>query len=142
MIFGIGTDLLRVDRIARVYARHGARFIDKILMPEERAALEGLSDPVNRIAKSFAAKEAFVKAWGTGFAGVNHHDVGVARAASGAPELIFSSAMQARLAAAGVLRCHLSLSDDDGRVLSFVVLECGEPQIAPAPVTAPQADRH
>lgn len=142
MIFGIGTDLLRVDRIARVYARHGARFINKVLMPEERAALEGLTDPVNRIAKSFAAKEAFVKAWGTGFAGVSHQDVGVARAASGAPQLAFSAAMQARLNAEGVHRCHLSLSDDDGRVLAFVVLECGEPWSAAAHATAAQADRH
>lgn len=123
MICGIGTDVLRVDRIARVYARHSTRFASKLLMPEEQAAFAAAARPENFLAKAFAAKEAFSKAWGTGFAGLTHHDVGVTRDAAGKPQLIFSAVQQQRLAARGVVAAHLSLSDDDGRVLAFVVLE-------------------
>ena len=123
MIYGIGTDLLRIDRIERVWQRHGAHFVDKILMPEEQAQLAASRNAANFLAKAFAAKEAFSKAWGTGFAGLSHHDVGVVRDSDGKPGLMFSSTQQARLAARGVTAAHLSLSDDDGRVLAFVVLE-------------------
>lgn len=123
MIHGIGTDLLRIDRIERVWQRHGEHFAAKILMPEERAQLDSSRNAANFLAKAFAAKEAFSKAWGSGFAGLSHHDVGVVRDASGKPALLFSSAQQQRLKARGVTAAHLSLSDDDGRVLAFVVLE-------------------
>ena len=123
MIAGIGTDLLRVDRIDRIWQRHGTRFADRILMPEERAAFAQAARPDNFLAKAFAAKEAFAKAWGTGFAGITHHDMGVTRNEKGRPELIFSAAMQDRLHERGVKSAQLSLSDDDGRVLAFVVLE-------------------
>lgn len=127
MIHGIGTDLLRIDRVERIWQRHGARFAEKILMPEERAQLASRHNAANFLAKAFAAKEAFSKAWGTGFAGLSHHDVGVLRNAEGKPVLVFSPTQQARLEARGVTAAHLSLSDDDGRVLAFVVLE-GSPK--------------
>lgn len=123
MIYGIGTDLLRIDRVERIWARHGQRFANKLLMPEEHAQLSTVSQPGNFLAKCFAVKEAFVKALGTGFRGVNHYDVGVVRSTLGKPSLVFSSTMQTRLDGLGINVCHLSLSDDDGRVLAFVVLE-------------------
>ena len=123
MIYGIGTDLLRIDRIERVWQRHGAHFVDKILMPEEQVQLAASRNAANFLAKAFAAKEAFSKAWGTGFAGLSHHDVGVVRDADGKPALVFSGVQQSKLKARGVTAAHLSLSDDDGRVLAFVVLE-------------------
>lgn len=127
MIYGIGTDLLRIDRIERVWQRYGARFAEKLLMPAEREPFAATHSAANFLAKAFAAKEAFSKAWGTGFAGLSHHDVGVVRDASGKPLLAFSPEQQIRLQARGVTAAHLSLSDDDGRVLAFVVLE-GSPK--------------
>ena len=123
MIYGIGTDLLCIDRIERVWQRHGAHFVDKILMPEEQVQLAASRNAANFLAKAFAAKEAFSKAWGTGFAGLSHHDVGVVRDADGKPALVFSGVQQSKLKVRGVTAAHLSLSDDDGRVLAFVVLE-------------------
>lgn len=123
MIAGIGTDLIRADRIERVWSRYGPRFAARLLMPEEQATFAAAANPANHLAKAFAAKEAFAKAWGSGFAGLTHHDVGVKRNAAGKPGLIFSAMQQQRMAARGVTAAHLSLSDDDGRVLAFVVLE-------------------
>lgn len=122
MIHGIGTDLLRIERVERVWQRHGTRFAERILMAEERARMPAA--PGIYLAKHFAVKEAFVKALGTGFRdGVSHHDAGYVQAENGRPSLIVSAAMQARLDALGIAGGHVSLSDEDGRVLAFVVLE-------------------
>ena len=123
-LHGIGTDLLRIDRVERVWRRHGARFVERILMPEERARLPADARAGRYLAKHFAVKEAFVKALGTGFRdGVTHHDAGYVQADNGRPSLIVSAAMQARFDALGIAGGQVSLSDDDGRVLAFVVLE-------------------
>ena len=91
MIFGIGTDILRVDRIASIHERFGRRFVERLLMPEELAAFEGHKRPVRFLAMRFAAKEAIVKALGTGFAhGIWIRDVGFLQNAWGRPEVVFS----------------------------------------------------
>ncbi len=123
MIVGLGNDLILQSRIAAVWQRHGDRFCRKLLMPVEQAALAGARDPVNRLAKAFAAKEALVKALGTGFRGVSHLDCGVLRGAQGAPRLVFSAGLAARLTRAGVDAAHLALTDQQDWVLATVVLE-------------------
>lgn len=125
MIYGIGTDLLRIDRIERLWGKYGEHFALKILMPAEFEQLTVAPHKGNFLAKSFAAKEAFVKAFGTGFSGVTHHDVGLLRQPNGKPQLVFSPAMRARLDALGMTSAHVSLTDEDGRVMAFVVLETG-----------------
>lgn len=124
MIHGVGTDLLLIARVERLWLKYGEHFLDKILMPEERAQFDAGRKAGNFLAKRFAVKEAFVKALGTGFRdGVTHHDAGFVQAANGRPSLVYSAAMQARLAALGIVNGQVSLSDEDGRVLAFVVLE-------------------
>src|ERR1700694_563257 len=91
MIFGIGIDVLKVDRIERVYEKHGERFLSHLLMPEERVQFERTARPVRFIAMRFAAKEAIVKGMGTGFAhGVWIRDVGVVQNPWGKPEVVYS----------------------------------------------------
>lgn len=65
MIYGIGIDLVEINRIERIYKKWGDRFINKILTPREKGSIAGT---ISRyLASRFAAKEAFVKALGTGF---------------------------------------------------------------------------
>ncbi|WP_293369657.1 holo-ACP synthase [Nevskia sp.] len=125
MIYGIGTDLLRIARCEELYARQGERALAKLLMSEERAAVASQKSPGYAIARAFAAKEAFVKALGTGFHGVSYQDVGALREPKARPQLIFSAAMQARLDALGITAAHLSFTDEAGMIIAFVVLECG-----------------
>lgn len=125
MIYGIGTDLLLIARCEALYERQGERALNKLLMPEERAAVAQQKSPGYAIARAFAAKEAFVKALGTGFHGVSYQDVGALREAKQRPRLIFSAAMQARLDALGITAGHLSFTDESGMIMAFVVLECG-----------------
>jgi holo-[acyl-carrier protein] synthase len=87
MIFGIGVDVLETARIARTLGRFGERFIEHLLMPEEQAQLKRTQRRERFVAMRFAAKEAIVKAMGTGFAhGVWIRDVGVVQNAWGKPE--------------------------------------------------------
>ena len=68
MIFGIGTDVVQLARVEDVYARHGEHFVRRLLLPEEEAGFRNYKRPVRFLAMRFAAKEAIVKALGTGFA--------------------------------------------------------------------------
>lgn len=126
MIFGIGVDILRLERIQKVWDRHGIKLAEKILSDAERAEFDRHKDPVVYLAKAFAAKEAFSKAHGTGFRGeLGFRDAGMVREANGRPVLIFSAAMQQHLLARGIAKGHVSLSDEGGLVCAMVVLESG-----------------
>ena len=67
MIFGVGTDLVQVGRIEATYARFGEHFVERLLMPEERALFDPGRRPARFLAMRFAAKEAIAKALGTWF---------------------------------------------------------------------------
>ena len=123
MIYGIGMDVLRVRRIEVVYKRHGERFVERLLHPLERKEFEKAARPAQYLAKSFAIKEAFVKAMGTGFFGIAHDDVGAVRKASGKPEFVFSRRLKARLKKLRIKAAHVSLSDEGGIVGAVAVLE-------------------
>ena len=122
-IYGVGLDVLRVRRIELVYKRHGRRFVDRLLHPLERKEFAQAAKPVQYLAKSFAIKEAFVKALGTGFFGVSHDDVGAVRKALGKPEFVFSRRLKARLRKLKIKAAHVTLSDEGGIVGAVAILE-------------------
>jgi phosphopantetheine--protein transferase-like protein len=68
MIFGIGIDVLQAQRMKDSYARFGTHLLDRLLLPEERVQFARTRRPDRFLAMHFAAKEAIVKAMGTGFA--------------------------------------------------------------------------
>lgn len=124
MIIGIGTDVASIPRIERVLERFGERFVNRILTPQERVRYEGTRLKASHLAKRFAAKEAFSKAIGTGIhPPFNWHSVSVGRDARGKPNVVPSTEMAAYLASLGVTHSHISLTDDAGVAVAFVVLE-------------------
>jgi holo-[acyl-carrier protein] synthase len=124
LIQGIGTDIVAIERIAKTLDRFGSRFVNRILTPEERPRFERTKAKANHLAKRFAAKEAFSKAIGTGIRSpFGWHSVAVSRDARGKPGLIASPAMAEHLARIGVTASHISLTDDAGIAVAFVVLE-------------------
>lgn len=124
MIVGIGTDMVEIARIAGVLARHGDRFRQRVLTPAERRQFSDAHAEARWFAKRYAAKEAVAKAFGTGIgAQLSFQDVVVGREASGRPVLSFRAAGIVLAAQAGVVRAHLSLSDEREMALAFVVLE-------------------
>ncbi len=123
MIFGVGADILELSRIQETYNRFGDHFVNRLLMEEERGQFAGNKWPVRFLAMRFAAKEATVKAMGTGFAhGMWIRDVGIVNNSLGRPEIIWSARGQSVCDALGIDGGHVSLSDDAGLILAFAVL--------------------
>jgi len=112
MIFGIGIDVLEAKRMHASYARFGSHLLDRLLLPQERF-----------LAMRFAAKEAIVKAMGTGFAhGVWIRDIGVLQNAWGKPEVIYSARGERLRRRLGVGEGHVTLTDEAGLVVAVAVL--------------------
>lgn len=123
MIFGVGTDILELARIQDTYDRFGDHFVDRLLMDEEREQFVRNKWPVRYLAMRFAAKEATVKAMGTGFAhGMWIRDVGIVNNRWGRPEIIWSDRGLGVCEALGINGGHVSLSDDAGLILAFAVV--------------------
>lgn len=124
MILGVGTDIVSIERVAGAMDRWGERFVNRILTPEERERYGRTREKASHLAKRFAAKEAFSKAIGTGIrAPFRWHAVSVGRDGRGKPGLVPSADMARHLAGIGVTAAHLSLTDDAGIAMAFVVLE-------------------
>ena len=124
MIVGIGTDVVSVERIAGVLERHGERFVNRVLTPSERSRFARTKQKASHLAKRWAAKEAFSKAIGTGIhPPFTWQSITVTRDAKGAPGIEPSAEMSQFLQSRGVRRSHLSLTDDAGIAVAFVVLE-------------------
>ena len=123
MIFGIGTDVLKVERIEGVFERYGERFVERLLMPAEQAQLARTRRPQRFLAMRFAAKEAIVKAMGTGFAnGVWIRDVGVVQNRLGKPEVVYSERGEQVRRSLGIGEGHVTLTDEAGLVVAVAVL--------------------
>jgi holo-[acyl-carrier protein] synthase len=123
MIFGIGVDALEVKRIGETLERFGDHFIERLLMPAEQAQLARTQRRVRFVAMRFAAKEAIVKAMGTGFShGVWIRDVGVVQNAWGKPEVVFSERGERVRRELGVGEGHVTLTDEAGLVVAVAVL--------------------
>jgi holo-[acyl-carrier protein] synthase len=124
MICGVGTDLLDARRVRAGLARFGEHYADRILAPAEHAGYYASRDPARYLAKSFAAKEAFAKAAGTGLrVPVSLRNIAVLRDPRGKPLIECAPELATWLAARGVTSHHISLSDEGDLVLAFVVLE-------------------
>ena len=124
MIYGVGSDILRLDRVAAVYERHGDHFVDRLLLPEEKALFDRTRNPVRFLTMRFAAKEAIVKAMGTGFSnGMWIRDCGTVPDRLGKPEVIFSARGRAKCAELGIGAGFLTLTDEAGLVVAFAALE-------------------
>ena len=125
MIFGIGTDIVRIQRMADNLAQHGERFASRILSEAEMAVFKAAAQPAHFLAKRFAAKEAAAKALGTGFRdGLSLHDISVSNDELGKPQLEFSARGQQDMQKRGIDSVHLSLADEQEYAIAYVVLEC------------------
>ena len=123
MIFGIGTDVVQLERIREVHEKYGERFVERLLLPAELAAFRGYNRPARFLAMRFAAKEAIVKAMGTGFAhGMWIRDAGVVSNEWGKPQIIWSERGHRMCEQLGIGEGHVTLTDEAGLVVAVAVL--------------------
>jgi holo-[acyl-carrier protein] synthase len=123
-ILGIGTDLAEVDRIEQSIVRYGDRFVKRIYTPGEIAYVSRKANRFERFAARFAAKEAGMKALGTGWSGgVRWQDFEVANLRSGRPTLKLHGKAAEYAAAMGARHVHLSLTHTSTMAMAVVILE-------------------
>lgn len=121
-IIGHGIDLTPVDRIDRLLAEHGDRFLLRCFTPAEREYAQGRKKAAEHLAARFAAKEATLKALGTGWTGgIAWTDVEVVSTPSGAPILRLSGAAQRAAENLGITDWSLSLSHAGGVAAASVI---------------------
>lgn len=124
MICGIGIDVIQPQRVERLLAKYGERFVRRVLTPGERQAYARNIRPVLFLANRFAAKEAFSKAMGTGFRyPVTLQCISVEQNRAGKPDLAFNPALEKLVAARGIVRHHLTISDERNIACACVILE-------------------
>ncbi len=122
MIHGIGVDIVAVARLRGMWERHGERALARLLAPEERDDFTRAADKGRFLAKRFAAKEAFAKAFGTGVRPpVLLSALAVIHDELGKPAFAYDEALAV---AAGHLTAHLSISDEAEYAVAYVILEC------------------
>ena len=124
MNYGIGTDLVDLDRIKKIKSL--SIFAKKILGNQELEKYKQLTDGHNQsyIGKQFAGKEAFVKALGTGFKKpIFPRDIQILRNSFGQPEVLLSDEAKSYIENLGVTKTHVSLADESNHLIAFAVLE-------------------
>ena len=126
MIFGIGTDIVRVARMQQNVERYGEKFAERILTASELEDYRRETRKAHFLAKRFAAKEAAAKAMGTGFRdGLMLHHIGVTHDAAGKPQLAFTDQAAEFIRANAIVSVHVSLADEEDHAVAFVTLACG-----------------
>jgi holo-[acyl-carrier protein] synthase len=125
MIVGSGVDLCEVDRIRKaVDSAHGARFVERVYTEREVAYARQRTSPYERFAARFAAKEAGMKALGTGWLeGVTWHDLEVVNLSSGRPTLVLHGGAAELAAQMKVRNIALSLTHTALQAMAMVILE-------------------
>ena len=124
MIYGIGTDLVDLERIKNMKSL--SSFAKKILGDQELKEYAQLEEGLNQyyLGKQFAGKEAFVKALGTGFKDpIFPKDIQILRNSLGKPEVILSAGAKSYVEDLGITKSHVSLADESNHLLAFAVLE-------------------
>ena len=124
MIVGLGVDITQVDRIQAAIGRRGRAFLERLFTPSEIRYCERHRNCAERYAGRFAAKEAAMKALGTGWArGVRWRDIEVVREPSGKPTLKLSGATRAIADGLGVKNIVVTITHDGNTALAQVIFE-------------------
>lgn len=126
MIFGIGTDIVRVKRMQENIDKFGDKFAERILSDEELEEYHRYAEPSRLLAKRFAAKEAASKAMGTGFRdGVTLKQIFITHDNLGKPILNFSEIANEFLTNNKIIESHVSISDEQDYAVAYVTLVKG-----------------
>jgi holo-[acyl-carrier protein] synthase len=123
MIVGVGLDLVKINRIRAIAERWPSKFLDRLYTQAERRYCLARPSPYASLAGRFAAKEAVLKALGTGWSdGISWHDIQVLNDRTGRPRATVSGRVKTLMRRAGVTGIHVSLSHDTDYAVAEAVL--------------------
>lgn len=124
MIYGIGIDIVAVKRMQGNIEKYKEQFARKILGDKEMNEYSNSLNSASYLAKRFAAKEALVKALGTGFRnGIYFKDIQIEHSRGGKPEFHYYGKVLDLISSNGILTSHLSLADEQEYACACVILE-------------------
>ena len=124
MVVGIGLDLVEIARLERVLSTYGSRFEERVYTRSELEACAGRADRTQALAARFAAKEACLKALGTGWSGgLSFRQVEIVSDAGGRPAIRLLGRAESRARELGVRSIHVSLTHQPATAAAVVVLE-------------------
>ncbi|MBI3949151.1 MAG: holo-ACP synthase [Acidobacteria bacterium] len=124
MILGIGIDLVEVPRFEQALKRYGERFLNRLFTPSEIAYCQSKARAIEHYAARFSAKEAAMKALGTGKSGgIRWRDVEVTRAPGKPPQIQFHGQAQKRFEVMGATRVTVSLTHTSHSAMAQVIIE-------------------
>lgn len=123
MIHGIGTDIVKIQRIRDAIEQYGDKFLQRCFTPTEIQRSQNKNDPAAAFARLYAAKEALLKALGTGMReGLSWHDLQISWTEYGAPQVVLGSGAEHYLDLKNI-RTHLSMSDDGEYAVAYAIIE-------------------
>ncbi len=123
MIIGTGIDIVRVERIEKAIEKWGGAFERRVFTEAELEYCMKQKRPAEHLAARFGAKEAVMKAFGTGLSGgVSWKDAQVVRGSGGRPEVVLSGRLKELAGEMGVSAAHVSFSHDGGFAMAQVIL--------------------
>lgn len=123
-IIGIGTDVVKISRIKRIFKKYPEGFAERVLHKNELKVLKSHQSPKTYLARRFSAKEAVAKALGTGIAnGVSFKEIEISNNDNGQPILTLHGTTLTIAKNLGIENAYISLSDEDKYAVAMVVLE-------------------
>ncbi|WP_190600041.1 holo-ACP synthase [Candidatus Vesicomyidisocius sp. SY067_SCS001] len=124
MIYGVGVDIVNIERVERILSKNKEGFVKRVLSEYEQVLFVKKGDSSTYCAKRFSAKEAFAKALGIGIGKiVSFQDLTIRNNKQGNPYFIFSEKLCLYLVDKNIKKAHLSLSDEKFNAMAFVILE-------------------
>ncbi|MDD2366258.1 MAG: holo-[acyl-carrier-protein] synthase [Desulfuromonadaceae bacterium] len=124
MIYGIGSDIVAVGRFQKFLDSGNSAIICRLFSLTERSHCDNRKDAASCLSARFAAKEAFLKALGTGLRdGISWHDMEVFNDSMGKPEMKLSGKAKEQFQLKMLTKIHLTMSHDSGNAIAMVVLE-------------------
>jgi holo-[acyl-carrier protein] synthase len=123
VIYGIGIDIINIDRIQKALDRWGQRMLNRIYSSKEREECLSKKNVLQSLAGKFAAKEAFLKALGTGIAqGMSWKQIEVLDDKSGQPQLIVAQDLKYLMSTLGIKDCFISISHEKKYAVAQAIL--------------------
>ena len=122
LVLGLGVDLCEVPRIAEAVRRHAERFSQRLFLPGEIRRPASSPAYAEHLAGLFAAKEATMKALGTGMRGIAFREIRIARMPGGPPRLALQGRAHARASALGVQAAHVTITHTRELAVAVVLL--------------------